>query len=41
MISYGVTEMRFRGSRLYVPSLMLSLALWFGGVAITVRAYVL
>jgi|HubBroStandDraft_5_1064220.scaffolds.fasta_scaffold371064_2 hypothetical protein len=40
MIAYGVTEMKFRGSKLYVPSVVLSLALWFGGVYLILRAYV-
>jgi hypothetical protein len=39
MISYGVTEAKFRSSKLYVPSLVLSLALWFGGVFLILRAY--
>jgi hypothetical protein len=39
MIAYGVTQMKFRGSRLYVPSAILSLVLWFGGVFLIFRAY--
>jgi len=40
MISYGVTQMKFRDSRLYVPSAILSLALWVGGVYLILRAYI-
>jgi multisubunit Na+/H+ antiporter MnhG subunit len=39
MIAYGVTQMKFRGSKLYVPSVILSLALWFGGAFLIFRAY--